>query len=69
MEKLLKVKQVAEYLQITEEAVRRYVRSGILPSVKLGNRYFRIKQSDLEKSMKIGFTLGGITASEVLKKK
>ena len=45
--KLLTVNDVAKILQVSKESVRRYTREGELPSVKLGGKYIRIRQEDL----------------------
>jgi excisionase family DNA binding protein len=48
-EQWLTVEQVAERLQVHIETVRRWIRSGDLPSVRLGRRAgYRIKAADLE---------------------
>lgn len=44
----LTVEQVATMLQIDPESVRRYVRQGKLPAIKLGKKYIRIDKKDLE---------------------
>ena len=46
MEKLLTVKQTAEYLQVNEQYVRDVIAIGQLEAVKLG-RVWRIKESDI----------------------
>ena len=48
---LLDVWQVAEYLGYTESAVRRLIRDGVIPVVKIGGRKrsrIRIRQSHLD---------------------
>jgi len=40
--------EVAEILKVTTESVRRWIRDGKLKSVKLGGRYLRISQADLD---------------------
>lgn len=47
MEKMLKVKEVAKLLNCSEKAVRKAIRDGSLPSVKIGNRVFRVPESAL----------------------
>ena len=46
----LTVSQVAEYLQVTEETVRRWIRRGDLPVLDLGGPRagYRIRRDDLE---------------------
>src|SRR5574341_506035 len=44
---VLTVRQVADYLQLTELTIRSYIRSGRLPASKLGKSY-RIRMSDVE---------------------
>lgn len=43
------VEEVKDILKVSLETVRRYVRSGKLPAIKLGNKYIRIEKGDLEK--------------------
>lgn len=45
---LYSVEEVAEYLQVSTETVRRYCRTGKIKATKLGNTY-RIRRSDVEK--------------------
>jgi len=42
------VEEVKDILKVSLETVRRYVRSGQLPAIKLGNKYIRISKYDLE---------------------
>ncbi len=46
-EKLLTPEQVAERLQVTVQTIYTWIRSGYLPSVKMG-RLLRIRPGDLE---------------------
>jgi excisionase family DNA binding protein len=46
------VEEVKDILKVSLETVRRYVRSGKLPAIKLGNKYIRIEKGDLEKFLK-----------------
>jgi excisionase family DNA binding protein len=46
------VEEVKDILKVSLETVRRYVRSGKLPAIKLGNKYIRIEKSDLEAFLK-----------------
>jgi len=48
--KLLSVSKVAEYLQVHEQTVRRWIHDGELPAVKVG-RQFRIDPEDVERFM------------------
>lgn len=48
-DRLLTKTEVADYLRVTLESVRRYIKSGALPCVKLGNKWVRVRQSDLQK--------------------
>jgi len=45
------VDQVADYLQLSPETIRRWVRDGKLPAVKLGSNRagFRIHESEVRK--------------------
>lgn len=47
-QEFLTVEQIANMLQIDAESVRRYVRSGKLPAIKLGGKYIRVRRQDLE---------------------
>jgi excisionase family DNA binding protein len=48
-EQWLTVEQVAERLQVHIETVRRWIRSGDLPGVRLGRRAgYRVKAADLD---------------------
>jgi len=40
-----KVEQVAEYLQLTPETVRKMARTGELPAMKVGRRAWRFKKN------------------------
>ncbi len=46
--KLYTTDEIASILQVDPESVRRYVRSGELRSVKLGNKFIRVTKSDLD---------------------
>lgn len=49
-ERYLTVEQVAERLQVRRETVREWLRRGLLPGVRLGDRTgWRIRPSDLER--------------------
>jgi len=45
-DKLLTIKEVAEYLRVSERSVLRYIEAGRLKAIKVG--WWRVKQSDLE---------------------
>jgi len=47
MDKLLTIKEVAKILRVSERSVNRYIESGRLRAVKIGQ--WRIRQKDLEK--------------------
>jgi len=49
-DKLLTVKEVANYLRVSERSVLRYIEAGRLKASKVG--WWRIKQSDLDKFLK-----------------
>lgn len=46
------VEEVKDILKVSLETVRRYVRSGKLPAIKLSNKYIRIEKGDLENFLK-----------------
>ena len=67
MERLLTVKQTAEYLQVNEQYVRDVIASGQLEAAKLGKAW-RIKESDIMQfldSMKPVKQLAGKSGEEV----
>ncbi len=59
--KLMSVGQVAEYLQVHEQTVRRWIHHGELPAAKAG-RQFRIDPEDVERlaspTIRPAFTIG-----------
>ena len=42
------VEEVKDILKVSIETIRRYVRSGKLPAIKLGGKYIRIAKKDLD---------------------
>lgn len=48
MTKLLSTKEVANILGLHEQVIRRYIRKGILPAIKLERKY-KIDQEELNK--------------------
>jgi excisionase family DNA binding protein len=46
-DRLLTVPQVAEEFQVTDQTIRNWIDSGVLPAVRVG-RAFRIKRSDVD---------------------
>jgi len=49
--KYLTVKQAADILQVDPRTLRRYLKEGEIPGIKLGNRW-RIDRDDLDEFMK-----------------
>lgn len=45
-DKLLTIKEVADYLRVSERSVLRYIEAGRLKAIKVG--YWRVKESDLQ---------------------
>ena len=45
---LLKTKEVAEYLKISTQQVRRLVNKGELPCIRLSERVLRFRQEDVQ---------------------
>ncbi len=46
----LRTREAAAYLQVNEETLRRWVRTGVIPAAKLGNRGgFRFRREDLDR--------------------
>ena len=61
---LLTPKEAAALLRMNLETVRRLLRTGELPGRKIGPRQWRIRRSDLERSLvpeSLAATSGGIT--------
>jgi excisionase family DNA binding protein len=46
---LLTVPEVADYLRVDPETVRRWLRAGQLPGINLGRAGWRIRENDLDK--------------------
>jgi putative resolvase len=51
MDKLLSIKQVSDFLGVSDETLRNWDRNGSLPSVKTNGGHRRWRQSDIEKIM------------------
>jgi len=49
-DKLLAIKEVADYLRVSERSVLRYIEAGRLKAIKIG--WWRVKQSDLDMFLK-----------------
>jgi len=47
-EKLLSIKEVAEYLKISEEEVKRLVDAGEVPAYKIGDTFLRFRLEQIE---------------------
>lgn len=48
-DELLTISQTAEYLKLSEKTVRRLIHSSQLISSKIGNRFWRIRTSDVDR--------------------
>lgn len=46
-DKLLTIREVAEFLRVSERSVLRYIEAGRLKAIKVG--WWRVKESDLKK--------------------
>ena len=57
-ERLLTTAEIAEYLSVTDQTVRRWVKDRELPAFKLG-RELRVKESDLERFLESRRVQGG----------
>jgi excisionase family DNA binding protein len=53
-DRLLTVAAVAEMLQVSERTVRRWIRNGLLPYVRLGLRVIRVREEDVRAAMARG---------------
>ncbi len=58
MPKLLSTKEVANILGLHEQVIRRYIRKGILPAIKLERKY-RVDEKDLNNWLEERKTGGG----------
>lgn len=47
-EKLLSIKEVAEYLKVSEEEVKRLVDQGEIPAYKIGDTFLRFRKEQLD---------------------
>src|SRR3989338_3937431 len=47
-EKLLSIKEVAEYLKISEEEVKRLVDQGEIPAYKIGDTFLRFRKEQID---------------------
>lgn len=59
MEKLLKIDQVAESLQVSRSLIYKWVHYGYMPHVKIGT-LLRFKESELEKWLRVKVTRGRV---------
>jgi excisionase family DNA binding protein len=46
-ERLYTIAEIAEYLSMTQDTIRRWIKEGQMPAIKL-DRELRVKESDLE---------------------
>ena len=46
---LLTVKQVAQILRVSNQTVRNYIKTRVLPAVRINSRVYRIFESDVRK--------------------
>lgn len=47
MQQLWTVREVASYLRVSQDHVRRLIRSGRLKAVRVGERALRVRESDV----------------------
>ena len=47
-EKLISIKEVAEYLKVSEEEVKRLVDSGEIPAYKIGDTFLRFRKEQID---------------------
>lgn len=45
------IEEIASILRVSEETIRRYIRDGLLPAIRLRGLY-RVKREDFEKFLK-----------------
>jgi excisionase family DNA binding protein len=65
-EKLLNINEVAEYLGLSPEGVRKLVNKGEIPAYQIGGVFLRFKKSQIEEVIKKGFSTcqPSLTSSE-----
>lgn len=51
MPKLLTVQEVAEYLRVSDQTVRRYIKEGRIKALKINRRDIRIPEEDAQAFM------------------
>lgn len=51
-DRLLEVSHAAKRLNVSQDTVRGFIRSGFLPALKLPTGYYRIRESALEEFIK-----------------
>jgi len=54
---LLSPRRAAEVLECSEHGIRKWIRQGRLPAVKIG-RLVRIRKADLEAAIRLGLAAG-----------
>ena len=54
MEKILKAKDVSEWLGIDAQRVYELTRRGLLPHVKIGDRQYRYVEKDIDEWLRAG---------------
>jgi excisionase family DNA binding protein len=48
LDELLTAAQVAEWLNVTQQTVRRWAENGTVPAVRIGPRAIRFRRSDID---------------------
>jgi excisionase family DNA binding protein len=51
MEQYLTIKQAARLVQCSERTIRRWIDDGKLPAVRVGKKFVRVSEADLQKIM------------------
>lgn len=53
MSDFLTAKEAADMLRVNNDTVKRYIKTGLVPAVKIG-KSFRIKRADIEALLNMG---------------
>ena len=56
MEKLLTIKEVAETLTLSHFTIKRMLKTGVLPFVRINRNVIRIREEDLERLVQLRLT-------------
>ena len=52
MDDLLTTRQIAAYLQVSTETIRRWVKENKIPCHRMGSRFIRFRKEEVDKALK-----------------